>query len=350
MLGTAAVTAVTYPLRDHFHPASVIMLFLLHVALVSRFLQRGSAVLASILSVAAFDFFFIKPHLTFAVEDVQYVVTFAVMLIVGLVISGLTGQLEAQVTARAATQSQIANEQLRNSLLSSISHDLRTPLAGISGAASTLLSLPPAAAAASAPQLLETIRDESDRLALLVTNILEMTRLESGAVQLKREWLPLEEPIGAALNALEPQLAGRRVIVELPRDLPLVWADPVLLERLIANLLDNAIRHTPNGTEVTVSAQALPYVIRVVVADRGPGLGGADQATLFSKFAVNSGAATSSGGGLGLSICAAIVAAHGGTIVGRPRPGGGAEFVFELPQLADQPVVIPEEPAVGEAR
>ena len=342
-----ALTVLALPLRPYFLPVNVIMLYLLLVTYVARYLRRGPAVLASALAVAAFDFFFVEPLHTFAVSDAQYVITFAVMLSVGILISGLTGQLEEEVEARAATQSEVANEQLRNSLLSSISHDLRTPLAGISGAASTLLSLPEAQLAESAPTLLTTIRDESDRLELLVNNILDMTRLESGTVQLNLEWLPLEEPVGAALNELEALAAGRRIDVRIPGDLPLVYGDAVLLERLFANLLANALKYTPAGSPIDVIATASDGRIEVRLADHGPGIG-ADGVDLFAKLgrAGRHGSTSdtrSAGAGLGLSICKAIAEAHGGSISAANRSGGGALFTLTLPLSAEQPQV-PAEP------
>jgi two-component system sensor histidine kinase KdpD len=346
-LAVGVLTALAWPLRGLFLPPNLIMLYLLVVALVARRYQRGPAILASALAVAAFDFFFVHPQLTFAVADVQYVLTFAVMLLVGIVISNLAGQLEAQVLARASTQTEIANEQLRSSLLSSISHDLRTPLASISGAAGTLLTLSPTETPASAPVLLTTIRDESDRLATLVSNILEMTRLEAGPVKLNLEWLPLEEPIGAAISALDPRRADRRVIVELPSDLPMVRADAVLIERIFENLLDNALRYTPPDQPIEVRASCLSDAVVLTVADRGPGLSDVVEADLFVKFgrarrADATSSTASRGTGLGLSICKAIVEAHGGSIRASNRAGGGAEFTFTLPLTEDQPVLPAE--------
>jgi two-component system sensor histidine kinase KdpD len=346
----AGLTTAALPLREHFLPPNLIMVYLLAVSLVARYFHRGPAILASILAVAAFDFFFIKPHLTFAVDDVQYLLTFAIMLLVGIWISGLTGLLEEQTEARVLSQAQVANEQLRNSLLTSISHDLRTPLAGISGAATTLLSLPNAAAAEAGPTLLSTIRDETDRLALLVNNILDMTRLESGAVELRLEWLPLEEPIGAALTALGSRMAGRAVKVNLSPEVPLIKADAVLLERLFANLLDNAAKHSPIEMPIEIAAEWAASAAVVKVMDRGAGLPAADIADLFRKFGRvgpmdGTSRPASRGSGLGLSICMAIVGAHGGTITAGNRTGGGAVFEFTLPQT-EQPPHVPAEALV----
>lgn len=328
----AALTALLLPLRSLLLPANMIMLYLLMVTFVARYLGRGPAVLVSFISVVAFDFFFVKPFHTLAVEDAQYLIAFLVMLAVGLLISGLAGRLEEQVEARIATQVQVANEQLRSSLLSSISHDLRTPLAGISGAASTLLTLPDAERAASAESLLSGIREESARLGTLVNNILEMTRLDSG-VELRLEWLPLDEAVGAALTSLESSLGERDVVVRIPAELTLVHADAVLLERAFANLIENALRHTPGSSPIEISARRYDGGVEVTVADRGPGLG--DPAHLPGAS------------GLGLRIVRAIAAAHGGTLSAANRPGGGAQFTLTLPQLAAAPA-MPDEPAAEE--
>ena len=352
VLALAALTAAAWPLRHMFLPPNLVMLYLLIVALIARRYQRGPAIMASVLAVAAFDFFFIHPQLTLAVTDVQYLVTFAVMLLVGIFISTLTGQLEAQVAARSASQTQVESERLRSTLLSSISHDLRTPLAGISGAAGTMLTLPEDQLREAAPVLLRTIRDESDRLSLMVSNILEMTRLEAGEVRLKLEWLPLEEPIGAALAALSPRLENHPASVQLPDDLPMVKADAVLIERVFANLLDNALKYSPPGSLVEITAQATANHLTVYVSDRGSGLLTGNPGELFRKFSrANGTEATSSSGsrgsGLGLSICKAIIEAHGGTITGANRAGGGAVFSFSLPITEDQPQP-PLEETVGE--
>jgi two-component system sensor histidine kinase KdpD len=193
---------------------------------------------------------------------------------------------------------------------------------------------------------LHTIREESDRLALLVTNILDMTRLEAGDLQLRLDWLPLEEIVGAALGSLESRLAGREVKVSIPRELPLVKVDAVLLERLLANLIDNALRYTPAGSQIEISASHSLGQTMLHVADKGPGLPPGDMELLFRKFGTaSSGQSTSKpgsrGSGLGLSICRAIAEAHGGSIRAGNREGGGAIFTVELPASEAPPQLVP---------
>jgi two-component system sensor histidine kinase KdpD len=238
-------------------------------------------------------------------------------------------------TAQAA-DIEIETEKMRNALLSSISHDFRTPLASIIGSTSSLLG--DDTNAIPAPQraaLLQTVLDEANRLHRLVDNLLDLTRLSSGTLPLKRQWVALEEILGAVLNRLRDALADRTVEVDLPDDLPLVHVDEVMLEQLLFNLVDNAQKYTPAGTPIRIAAQALRGDIVVSVRDRGPGLPLGEETRVFDKFHRGRSEAAQSGFGLGLTICRAIVEAHGGEISARNLADGGAEFRFTLP--ADEP-------------
>lgn len=236
---------------------------------------------------------------------------------------------------RLAEEAQIAEvrareEELRGSLLSSVSHDLRTPLASITGAASAMMDSGDAIAPETRRDLLQTIYEEAERLGRLVGNLLDMTRLEAGSVALRTDWVALEDPIGSALSRLERRLAGREVQVTLPPDLPLLPLDEVLFEQLILNLLENACKHTPAGSPVRVVARVQASRVLVEVADRGPGLPAGEEETIFEKFVRGSKTHTQ-GFGLGLAICRAIAAAHGGEITAENRAGGGAVFRISLP-------------------
>jgi two-component system sensor histidine kinase KdpD len=231
-------------------------------------------------------------------------------------------------------------EELRSSLLSAVSHDLRTPLAAIGGAASALRGGAPGLDTARREELVETIGDEATRLERLVANLLDMTRLESGISDVRRDWVPADELVGSALNRLDAQLTGRAVTVDLPRDLPLLYVDPVLFEQVLINVLENATRHTPAGAPIAIAASANAEQVTIELADRGPGVSSDLLERIFEKFQRAPGA-PSGGVGLGLAICRGIVEAHGGRIRATPRDGGGITFTISLPRGADAP---PEEP------
>jgi two-component system, OmpR family, sensor histidine kinase KdpD len=482
----ALATGVDWLLFPISNQSSLVMVYLLGIMGVAMRSGRGPSLLASILSVAAFDFFFVPPYLTFAVSDVRHLLTFLVMLAVGFVISGLTvrtrtqaeaalhreqrtaalyamsrelarsrgvdgllqiavrhigevfrsnvavlvpardvglapwpgsqfevdandlgvgrwvfehrqpaglgtatlpgasglyvpllassgavgvlgvrppdrtamdaperlHQLEtfaaqtalalerARLSEEAQTaQVRIETERLRNSLLSSVSHDLRTPLATITGAVSTILQDAGRLDDRTRHELLESVHDEAERLNRLVQNLLEMTRLESGALQLRREWHPLEEVVGAALSRLGTHLTGRRVTTRVPGDLPLVAIDDVLIEQVLVNLLDNTIKYTPAGTPIEIIVTAGDRNVTVEVADHGPGLPPGKEERVFDKF-YRADPVGARGAGLGLAIVRGVVEAHGGRIWAQNLPGGGVAFLFTLP-LGDPPSTPP---------
>ncbi len=226
-------------------------------------------------------------------------------------------------------------EQVRNSLLSSVSHDLRTPLAVVTGAAATLLDPSAPTDPGERRELLQTIHEEGQRLNRLVRNLLDMTRLDAGAVLVSKELQPIEEVIGSALNRTMESLRGRGITTHVPSELPLVPLDAILIEQVLVNLLENAAKHTPAGTPVDIGATAHADAIEVEVADRGPGVATEDAARVFEKF-YRAGKAAG-GVGLGLTICAGVIRAHGGRIWVEPRPGGGASFRFTVPLDSPRP-------------
>jgi two-component system sensor histidine kinase KdpD len=476
----ALATAVAWALFGRFEATNLVMVYLLGVLGISYRYGRGPAVATSVLSVALFDFLFVPPYYSFAVSDSQYLLTFVVMLAVGLLISNLTAsvRLQARVAqhrqvrtealytmtrelsrapsqdevvaiavrhvstvfeaqavvllpgksgtiahpttpgiygsfhgsdlgiarwvhanrvaaglgthtlsgadalylplaaahqivgvlgvlparperllipeqrhlletfagqiAAALERTQLASERaelarkaaaegVRNSLLSAISHDLRTPLAVLVGASSSLIESSESLSGDARRELATTIHEEAQRMTVLVNNLLDMARLESGAATLARQWSSLEELVGSVLNRLKATLAGHPVQVKLQLDLPLVSVDPVLIEQVLANLLENAAKYTPAGTPIDIDAHARPDGIVVEVADRGPGFPAGDESRLFDKFYRVKTEAAQSGVGLGLAICKAIIVAHGGTITADNRTGGGALFRFVLP-------------------
>lgn len=238
------------------------------------------------------------------------------------------------------THMQMEAERLRNSLLSAISHDLRTPLATIIGSASTLVEGENYLQPQDKLDLSRAIVDEAERMSNLVNNILDMARLDAGVVELNKQWHPVEEIIGTVLTRLQKPLAGRQVKVKLPPGMPMVFADAVLIEQVLINLLENAVRYTPAGSELNISVETSANAVEIAVADHGPGIPKGREDRLFEKFYQARHEAAQSGVGLGLAICRAIVEVHGGHIHARNRPGGGAVFTFVLP--IDQPPPIME--------
>jgi two-component system sensor histidine kinase KdpD len=476
-LACVAVTLLSMPLAAHFDRSNIVAIFILTVVLVAVRFGRGAAALAAVLSVCSFDFFFVPPRFSFAVSDVQYILTFIIMLAVGLITGQLTAGLRFQarvaghreeragslyeiardlsgavqidqvvrisdasiertfrasaalllpnaagqlaVTAprtetalnvdigiaqwafdkgqpagfgtdtlpgsevlyvplRAPTQARgvlavkarnrrllripeqrqlldtfaaliaialervhyvevaqdalvrMESERLRNSLLAALSHDLRTPLTVLVGLAESLTLTKPTLS----PAQLESagaIQDEARRMSTLVSNLLDMARIESGEVKLNLQWQPLEEVVGSALNATQGMLKQHVVEVHVPRDLPLVRIDALLIERVLVNLLENASKYTSPGSRIILAAEAIADQLSVSVSDNGPGLPAGREEAVFQKFTRGERESATPGVGLGLTICRAIVESHQGKIVAANRPGGGARFTFTLP-------------------
>jgi two-component system sensor histidine kinase KdpD len=495
-LACVGVTLLSMPLAAHFDRSNIVAIYILTVVLVAVRFGRGAAALAAVLSVCAFDFFFVPPRFSFAVSDVQYILTFCIMLAVGLITGQLTAGLRFQArvashreeragslyeiardlsgavqidqvvrisdesierTFRAAAalllpdaagqlamassradtaltvdtgiaqwafdkgqpagfgtdtlpgsevlyiplrapsrargvlavkahnrrlllipeQRQLLDtfaaliaialervhyvevaqdavvrmesERLRNSLLAALSHDLRTPLTVLVGLAESLtLTKPPLSPAQV--ETAEAIQDEARRMSTLVSNLLDMARIESGEVKLNLQWQPLEEVVGSALNAAHAMLKQHHLELRLARDLPLVRFDAVLIERVLVNLLENASKYTPAGSHITLSAEVIGDQMNVSVSDDGPGLVTGREEAVFQKFTRGERESATPGVGLGLSICRAIVESHRGKIVATHRPGGGARFTFTLPLGHPPPAAEPEaaEPEAAE--
>jgi two-component system, OmpR family, sensor histidine kinase KdpD len=244
-------------------------------------------------------------------------------------------------------QLEVQNERLRNALLSSVSHDLRTPLAVIKGAVTALLDGVSSLPQGRLMEYLTTISDEASRLNRLVRNLLDMTSLEAGALRVRnKQWQPLEEVIGVALNRLDEQLEDRTVQVRIEPEASLAPFDATLLEQVFINLVENAVKYTPPSSPITISARKVDAGVEVVVADSGPGVPAGEEEAIFEKF--HRAARSGPGMGIGLTICRGIVVAHGGKIWYERCEAGGASFRFILPLDAVGPSknVLPE--AVGD--
>ncbi len=231
-------------------------------------------------------------------------------------------------------------ERLRTDLLSSVSHDLRTPLSSIAGSAGVLLA-GDAGGAGLRPserrELLETIQSESQRLSELVSNLLDLTRLDSGALQPRREWCPVEELVHGALDRLAPRIADRPLELGLPREILQVDVDPVLLEQALVHLVENALKYSPAGSPIEIRASGSPGEVLLEVSDRGPGIPAGEEQRIFEKFVRLPDGQRASGSGLGLSVCRAILRAHGGSVAAENRLGGGATFRLRLPVTRTPP-------------
>ena len=324
-------TLIGLAMAPRFDIVNIAMVYLLAVVVIALRFSRGAAILSSVLCVAAFDFMFVPPQSTFTVEDVQYLLTFAIMLAVALVISGLMARGRRQAEARAALALEAETERIRSTLLASISHDLRTPLAVLTGASSSLAEggerLSPAERVALAQSIYGQARDMSEQVA----KVLQMTRLETGGIALERDWAAIPEIAGSVLARLSERLVGHRLMVDFPADLPLVRVDATLIDQALANLVENAARHTPAGTVVQVRGQHRGNELVVSVEDFGVGIDDHDIERVFDKFHRGASAGAGGGVGLGLAICRAIVRLHQGKAWAERIPGGGTAFRFTLP-------------------
>jgi len=324
LIVTALSTAVGAILVLHIALTNIAMVYLLGVAYVATRAKPSSAVLASLLSVVAFDFCFVPPQWTLVVAHVQYIFTFVVMLVVGILISTLTAQLKerARESDEAAIRAEV--EAMRGDLLSSVSHDLRTPLSAIEGSADALLSQPGLNDQGKA--LATNIQEESGRMSQLIGNLLDMTRV-AGQVELDIDWHSLEDIAANAISRTEGQLVNP-ITLSVDPNSTLVRVDGVLLEQAFVNILQNAARHAGRDAVIVVRIQQDHDSVEIAFRDNGPGLPQGIEDKIFERFQ----GGPQKGVGLGLAICRAIVEAHGGVIGASNLASGGAKFLITLPR------------------
>jgi two-component system sensor histidine kinase KdpD len=338
---TLVCTLAGLAIRGRFDLVNIAMVYLLGVALVALRYSRGPTIFATVLSIAAFDVLFVPPQGTFTVDDAQYLLTFAIMLAVGLIISRLTEFVRRQAQEQAKLEAAAQTERLRSTLLASISHDLRTPLAVMTGASSSLAERGERLSAEERQGLARSVYEQAREMSERVAKLLQMTRLESGAITLERDWDAIADIAGAVLARLRERLANHRVVLELPDDLPLVRVDAALIDQALANLLENAAIHTQPGTVVRLRAWRSGQELVVSVEDYGAGLPQGDEERIFAKFEHGVAEGRPGGVGLGLAISRAIVVLHGGRAWAERLPLGGSAFRFTLP-LEAQPAVPAE--------
>jgi two-component system sensor histidine kinase KdpD len=325
----AVCTVVLLLLRSSLNITDFAMVYLLGVVIVSVRCKQLVAIVHSVASLGVFHYFFLPHQNSFILADWNYVFTLIAMLVVALVISTLTARIREHTARAMEHELAIQTERMRSSLLSAVSHDLRTPLASIYGSATTLRDQGNRLDGAARFELVEGIVEETFRLNRLVSNLLEMTRLDSG-LKIKKEWHPLEEIVGAALHQMRPSLRGRLVKVHTPADLPLVRVDDVLMEQVFINLLENAVKYTPSGTPLEITAiEGIGRMI-IEVRDHGPGFAPDIVQSAFERFSRGK-TDNCRGVGLGLAICRSILTAHDGVISAGNARGGGAVVKLELP-------------------
>lgn len=335
---TFSCTLAGLAMQPRFDLVNIAMVYLLAVVYVALRHSRGAAIVTAVLSVGAFDFLFVPPQGVFTVDDAQYLLTFAIMMAVALVISSLTESVRCQAREQAALAVEAQAERIRSALLASISHDLRTPLAVMSGASSSLAEQGEQLTSHERRALARSVFEQAREMSEHVAKILQMTRLDTGAIRIERDWASLSEIAGSVLDRLRERLGAHRVVVELPDDLPLVRVDAALIEQALGNLLENAARHTPEGTVVRLFAERRERELVVSVEDYGGGVPAGDMDRVFARFHRGSVGRAGNGVGLGLSICRAIVSLHGGRTWAQSVPAGGSVFHFTVP-LEEVPAV-----------
>ncbi len=310
--------------KRKLEPTNIVMFYLLAVVIVAIRWGQGPAIVTSILSVLAFDFFLVPPYLTLNVHDFEYLFTFGAFLVVGLIVSTLTSKVRAQIIQRQT-------EKLHCALLNSISHDLKTPLVSITGALSTILDNTSKLSQQQKNGLLETARGESERLNHIVNNILDMTRTESGVLRISKKPCDLRDFIGACFEQLKDKIGSRNIKINIPKEMPEVNVDFPCMLKAFLNVIDNALKYSPDGSEIEIGASCIDGKARIFVQDYGYGIPKEDLGRIFNKFYRVQCAQNILGTGLGLSISKNIIEAHGGYISAESVLGKGTTFIIEFP-------------------
>lgn len=337
VLSVSMCTLICFILYPYVANSDLIMIYLLGVVVVATFQgeEWHASILAALLSTIAFDFFFTPPRFDLSIAYGGDIITLLVMFVVAQVISHLTTRIRRVSDATKKVQMQAETERFRNILLMSVSHDLRTPLTAIMGSASSLLQAKDKLDENSKNELMQNIYDESKHLNRLVSNILQIMRLESGPIKISKQLHVLEEVIGSALNNLEKSLAMKPINIQLPKVVPLVALDDVLMEQVLVNLIENSIKFSPTESPIDILVELEDNKVMVKIADRGPGLDPKDMEKIFDRF-YQGQKPEMKGVGLGLALCKSVIQAHDGRIWAVNRKGGGAVFCFTLPIAAEK--------------
>ncbi len=314
---------------------NIIMVYLLGVMLTAVLTQRRLySIISSILSVLTFNYFFTVPYFTFKAYSDDYPVTFLTMFLCSFITSSLAIQVKEQTKQASEAASRAENEQLRSNLLRSISHDLRTPLTSISGNAAILLTSEDDLDPENKRDLYVNIYEDALWLICLVENLLAVTRFENGTMELHWSMELVDDVIQEALQHANRKKSEHKIILQSPNEFLMARIDAHLIMQVIINLVDNAVKYTPAGSEIRISTSTKDDMILVEVADNGPGVPNEEKEKIFERFhVVQNGIVDSRRSlGLGLSLCKAIVTAHNGTIRVVDNIPHGAIFQFTLPK------------------
>lgn len=330
-LAVAAIGIAAYALTRFVPLPHVSVLFLAAVVASAALWGLGPSLAAAVLSVAAGSFFFYSPVHSFHVADPQEIADLAMFAVVAVLTSRLADGVRRQAREIAEARERARGEALREALLNSVSHDLKTPLAAILGSASVLEGMDERSAPGARRELAAGIRAEAERLSAYIGNVLELSRIRAGQLTPRLELVELADIVNGALRRKEQALAGRALQVELPPGLPMLRLDPFLLEHALVNVLDNAAKYSAAGSAVRVAARVEEAQVVLEMADAGRGVRAAELERVFDPF--YRGSAPGAGGsGLGLAICRAFVEANGGTVeVLSAGEGRGTRVILRLP-------------------
>jgi two-component system sensor histidine kinase KdpD len=323
-----ALTAVLTAVRGDLSLADDLLLYLLAVVAVSVVGGFWPAVAAATAASLLLNWYFTKPFHTFTISEPDNFLALMLFVVVAIAVSSVVHLAARRGQQAAQAEALAAGNRMRTALLAAVSHDLRTPLASIKAGITSLRQDEVSWSAADEAELLATIEEETDRLGSLIGNLLDMSRLQTGALQ------PFVTPAAideVALLALRSVPGGHTVRVDLPEGLPLVRTDPGLLERALANLLSNAVRYSTGERPAEISAEAVGDGVVVSVIDHGPGVRPADRERIFEPFQRLGDQDSTSGVGLGLAVARGFVEAVGGRIDTAATAGGGLTMVVRLP-------------------
>ncbi len=333
------VSVLNYSLKNVFGYQAIALIYLLSIVLLALFVNRGAILFGTVLSAVGWNYIFVKTPFAFTFSDpydnMMLLTYFVVTLIVGQLTTRLRAQRDAEINAKLLAES----ERLGRTLLNSVSHEFRTPIAAISSAATSLSAT--GALSAEQKNLVNEIESASTRLNHVVESLLSAARIKAGQVRPKPDWCDVTDLVRVTLRRLKDQTQTHPIKTFFPPDLPLVKADYVLTEQALANLIVNAVRHTPPGTPIEITAQVREGYLEIAVADSGPGLPADQLGRVFDPF--HRGRSAKTGGvGLGLAIVKGFIEVQGGHVkAGNRTNGNGAIFTIIL-NATDSPKLSEE--------